>query len=167
MKGIVQTFITCPMSMHCKACHSGARLHGDGTESDTRYSASNPVSCRTCHSVGSENAYHATHAQTFQCQVCHAQDYKNCTDCHAGTGLQQPSTLGFKIGRNPIPGQRSAEYVVLRHIPVSEQTYADWGVTTSELFRSAHIQVRYPAQYRAVVFPYRHERRPQLQRSLP
>jgi thiosulfate/3-mercaptopyruvate sulfurtransferase len=119
-----------PHAMHCKACHNEEHIHGTGIESDTRYAIEDPVSCRTCHTIGAENAYHAMHGQTFQCQVCHAQSYKNCADCHAGSGVQQPSWLSFKIGRNPIPSQREGAYVVLRHVPISEQTYSSWGVST-------------------------------------
>jgi hypothetical protein len=117
-----------PHSMHCKTCHGDDRVHGNGTDEDTRYDVTSPVSCRTCHNIGSENIYHAQHGQNFQCQVCHAQDYKNCSECHAGSGVQQPSWIGFKIGHNPIPDKRPGTIVVLRHIPVSEQTFSSWGV---------------------------------------
>lgn len=44
------------------------------------------------------------HADDFNCQVCHSQDYNNCGSCHIhGEGARIPSYLGFKIARNPIP----------------------------------------------------------------
>lgn len=142
-----------PNSLHCKQCHNSARIHGDGTAYADRYSVENPVACRQCHAVGSDNAYHAVHGADFQCQVCHSQDYKNCADCHAGVGTQQPSWLQFKIGRNPIPDKRAGEMVVLRHIPVSENTYDLWGVASPNFaslptwkYATPHNVVRWTAR---------------------
>jgi len=38
--------------------------------------------------------------------------------------------MSFKIGRNPISALRDYDYVVLRHIPIAENTFAEWGVGT-------------------------------------
>jgi thiosulfate/3-mercaptopyruvate sulfurtransferase len=120
-----------PNAMHCKNCHTGEQIHGDGTEYAHRYENASLTRCRDCHHIGAENGYHATHGSEFACQVCHSQDYKNCNDCHAGSGLQEPSYLQFKIGRNPISELRSGSIAVLRHVPASEQTYSAWGVESS------------------------------------
>ncbi len=121
-----------PNAMNCVACHDADEMHGDGTAYPYRYAVRNGANCRDCHDVTAEqNEYHAAHGGNFACQVCHAQDYKNCNDCHAGTGISQPSYMQFKIGRNPLPGDRDGEYVVLRHIPISENTYTAWGVPTT------------------------------------
>ena len=41
--------------------------------------------CENCHG-GVSNSYHNAHVDGFasnlQCQVCHSQPYKNCTNCH-------------------------------------------------------------------------------------
>jgi hypothetical protein len=44
--------------------------------------------------------------------------------------------MSFKIGRNPIPDLKDAEYVVLRHIPLAEDTYSEWDGTTTPFFSS-------------------------------
>jgi len=121
-----------PNAMRCTACHDANEMHGDGTPYPYRYAVQSGASCRDCHDIVTEtNEYHATHGAEFACQVCHSQDYKNCNDCHAGTGISEPSWIDFKIGRNPLPHDKDAEIVVLRHIPISEATYTSWGVETS------------------------------------
>lgn len=122
-----------PNSKSCNFCHSAAEMHGDGSLYEHRYEVENAPACRDCHDITStENEYHETHGESFQCQVCHSQEYKNCNACHVGgAGITGSSWLTFKIGRNPFPDERPAEYVVLRHIPVAEDTYEPWeGVTT-------------------------------------
>lgn len=115
--------------MNCMGCHSGHELHGDGVEYTTRYEMPDMPRCENCHGdVATANSYHNTHWNQLQCQVCHSQDYKNCNRCHVGgTGLREPSYLAFKMGRNPIAENRDYEYVVLRHIPIAEDTYEPWG----------------------------------------
>lgn len=142
-----------PNAMHCKACHSGARLHGDGTVYGHRFEIENAVSCEDCHDPLPSNAYHSTHGTDLQCQVCHSQAYKNCAECHVGLGIQQPSWIGFKIGRNPIPDNRPGEYVILRHVPVSENTFTPWGVSSPNYasvptfkYATPHNIVRWTAQ---------------------
>ena len=121
-----------PGGMQCRGCHTGAEMHGDGNEYNHRYEVQNAANCGNCHDfVPGENAWHDQHGDEFSCQVCHAQDYKNCTTCHAGDGLQEPSWMDFKVGRNPIPAQRAGELVVLRHIPIAVETYESWGVTAT------------------------------------
>lgn len=121
-----------PNAMRCTACHVADEMHGDGTNYPYRYAVQNGVTCRDCHDVtANQNEYHAAHGANFACQVCHSQDYKNCNDCHAGTGISQPSWMQFKIGRNPLPNDREGDIVVLRHVPISENTYLSWGVETT------------------------------------
>jgi len=89
----------------CIDCHDAAELHGDGQPVEQRYAYSRLPKCEECHSdVKSKNVYHTMHADDFNCQVCHSQDYNNCGSCHIhGEGARIPSYLGFKIARNPIP----------------------------------------------------------------
>ena len=114
----------------CTRCHNETELHGDGNQYSHRYEMPFMPRCGSCHS-GEYNAndYHRQHWNELTCQVCHSQDYKNCNDCHAGAGgVQRPSYMTFKIGRNPIPNLRGPEYAVLRHVPVAENTFAAWGI---------------------------------------
>ena len=121
-----------PGGKRCEFCHKAAELHGTGAESGTRYDVPNTPRCEDCHQdKATANLYHFMHWKDLQCQVCHSQDYKSCNSCHAGAGgLAEPSYLTFKIGKNPIQSEKHPKkYVVLRHIPISRNTYAAWGVS--------------------------------------
>ena len=120
-----------PGGKQCVFCHDGAEMHASGTTYDKRYDVAEMPQCVNCHSgAATANDYHQTHWDDLQCQVCHSQEYKNCYNCHAGIGLEEPSTLGFKIGLNPLPSAaRSWDYVVLRHVPVNPTTFDDWGLS--------------------------------------
>lgn len=128
--------------MDCLACHTGREMHGDGTVHKTRYDTPDMPRCEDCHSDGfggdEDNAYHRTHGDNIQCQVCHSQDYKNCNACHVGgEGITGSSYITFKIGKNPIPDVRPEyEYVVLRHIPIATDTYEPWGVAELEEYEA-------------------------------
>ncbi len=117
-------------SMDCVACHSGDEMHGDGTLHANRYDVPEMPRCEDCHTAVAEaNAYHTEHWGDLSCQICHSQDYKNCNSCHvAGSGLEEPSYIEFKIGRNPRADVREYEFVTLRHIPITEDTFEPWGV---------------------------------------
>ena len=118
-----------PNAMSCVACHSGEEMHAAGTSYEKRYDVAQMPRCEDCHADDAEaNDWHTQHWTDVQCQVCHAQEYKNCYSCHAGTGLSEPSTLGFKVGRNPLPAHRGYAYVVLRHAPIDPNTFSDWGL---------------------------------------
>ncbi|MBD3235144.1 MAG: hypothetical protein GF330_00380 [Candidatus Eisenbacteria bacterium] len=114
---------------HCVNCHSGDEMHnGMG---DDRYAVAEMPRCEDCHSnVAASNAYHTEHWGELGCHVCHSQDYRNCNACHPPDGgLESPSYLTFKIGKNPLPHLRDYEYVVLRHVPIARDTYDGWGYT--------------------------------------
>ena len=115
---------------YCTRCHTANEMHGDGVQYNHRYEMQLMPRCETCHSSeNSSNEYHEEHWNDMSCQSCHSQDYKSCNDCHAGAGgLQRPSYMSFKIGRNPNRNLRDYPYVVLRHIPIAENTYSAWGV---------------------------------------
>jgi hypothetical protein len=125
--------------MNCLDCHEADEIHGDGTTPDNRYDVSDSPTCldADCHadvgkSPNPQNAYHtAFHLANVACQVCHADRYKNCYRCHVGEGLQVPSQIDFRIGRNPIQDSRRPwEYVVLRHIPIAPDSYSGYGIAT-------------------------------------
>ncbi|NQV14184.1 hypothetical protein HQ531_01905 [bacterium] len=129
----------------CDNCHSGHEMHGDGTQYFYRYIESSSLvpKCEDCHTYSDPassspdyNPYHATHrtgnGSKLQCQVCHSQPYKNCNGCHAkGTanegGITGKSYPAFKIGVNYLKSsERDYDFAVVRHIPVSPDTYTNW-----------------------------------------
>lgn len=114
--------------MQCVACHSAEEMHGHGRQGTTRYDVALAPACEDCHDLSTgANRYHQVHGDQLSCQVCHSVAYKNCYSCHVGQGLERPSELGFKIGRNPLQSTaRPAEYVVLRHIPIAPDSYRDY-----------------------------------------
>jgi thiosulfate/3-mercaptopyruvate sulfurtransferase len=125
----------------CEFCHSGTELHGDGMHDGDhythRYEVKTMPRCEECHTVSpNDNEFHAVHVDGFypnlQCQVCHSQPYKNCTNCH-NLGASEydidPSVLDLKIARNPNPFRSEYEYTLVRHTPVDPNTFADWGLS--------------------------------------
>lgn len=93
----------------CTYCHTEVEIHGTGEAVDHRYEYSALPSCTAteCHpdvngSTG-DNGYHKAHLETFNCQVCHSQDYNNCGECHVnGDDARVPHHLSFKIALNPL-----------------------------------------------------------------
>ncbi|MBT3341981.1 MAG: hypothetical protein HOH74_23200 [Gemmatimonadetes bacterium] len=115
--------------MQCVACHGADEMHGHGSQGDTRYEVEMAPTCEDCHdtSLDAANTYHQSHGDKVQCQVCHSTTYKNCYNCHVGEGLEQPSEMDFKIGRNPLKSdERPYDFVVLRHIPIAPDSYRDY-----------------------------------------
>lgn len=124
--------------MDCLDCHDGDEVHGDGSAPEHRYDVSNGPACADCHpGVGGagDNEQHVIHAATVACQVCHSASYKNCYSCHVGLearGLQFPSRIDFRIGRNPVVNSRHPwTWVLVRHAPVAPGSFTDWGVSLS------------------------------------
>jgi thiosulfate/3-mercaptopyruvate sulfurtransferase len=119
-----------PNAMTCIVCHDKDEMHGMGREPEHRLDAPGIPACEDCHGgLQGANTYHLAHWGALSCQSCHSQEYKSCNSCHAGSGLAEPSAMGFKIGRNPVPGKRPYAYVTLRHIPIATDTYHAWGVS--------------------------------------
>jgi hypothetical protein len=124
--------------MRCEHCHTMEEIHGDGRQPgdhyEHRYQVASMPRCENCH-VPADNEYHRAHVgvpgQTLQCQVCHSQPYKTCTNCHSLQGDYEinPSQVQFKIAHNPSPYRTGYDYSVVRHVPVDAGTYADWGLT--------------------------------------
>ncbi len=86
--------------------------------------------CAHCHRDGVP----ANQPPNMQCQVCHSQPYKNCTNCH---NLQEsgaegydidPSVLDLRIARNPSPYRTEYDVALVRHTPVDPGTFANWGL---------------------------------------
>ncbi len=133
-----------PGTKRCEFCHSAQEMHGAAGMLETRYDDNNSTApkCEDCHEgVESDSIrYHVEHWQIpktndnrslLQCQVCHSQDYKNCNACHAGgDGITGSSWMTFKIGKNHLQSDNKPyDYTVVRHIPIIQDTFAEWGVS--------------------------------------
>jgi thiosulfate/3-mercaptopyruvate sulfurtransferase len=119
------------MSFKCKACHSGAELHGDGNYVNQRYAYAQLPECEDCHTdITHANTYHSVHADDFNCQVCHSQDYNNCGSCHIhGEGARIPSYLDFKIAINPIPNvKKEFKFALVRRTLAAPDNWEKYGV---------------------------------------
>jgi len=126
----------------CELCHGKDEIHGDGQHEgdhyEHRYEVASMPRCEDCHS-GISNEWHDAHVDVaganLQCQVCHSQPYKNCTNCHnlVADGKTDkfeinPSRVQFKIAQNPSPHRDEYDFVLVRHVPIDPGTYADWGL---------------------------------------
>jgi len=155
---------------NCSSCHTAEEIHGDGGGTggvySHRYEVETMPRCENCHSPLPSNAYHDMHVNgtaadaNLQCQVCHSQPYKNCTNCHnlVAESLGEkydidPSVVQFKIARNPSPWRQEYDYVVVRHTPVDPGTFSDWGLALPDYlskptwqYASPHNVLRWTAQ---------------------
>jgi thiosulfate/3-mercaptopyruvate sulfurtransferase len=141
--------------MTCLDCHTGPELHGqpancqechEGPEAagvapaDHRYAGVQSPRCETCHvsvAIGQDDIFmHQQHGGDLSCQACHSVEYTSCDGCHLANNeaIGKPfytldsSYLSFKIGRNPLKSyDRPYEYVTLRHVPVSPDSFAFYG----------------------------------------
>jgi thiosulfate/3-mercaptopyruvate sulfurtransferase len=128
--------------MTCFECHTGDELHGEMGERNHRYDGPQEPSCTApdCHEgVGSGEdeviLHDETHLEKMSCQVCHAQPYKQCYNCHvqqSDAGIPYFTTddpeISVKIGFNPRQSEeRPWEYVVLRHVPVARDSFEYYG----------------------------------------
>jgi thiosulfate/3-mercaptopyruvate sulfurtransferase len=122
--------------MQCQDCHKGDEMHGTGAAYEHRYKVENAPLCIDCHKdILAANApnleTHKTHQANTDCEVCHAQAYKNCSSCHIAKNEKgvaffktKESWLDFKIGLNPAPDKRHPEqFVVVRHVPVDHESF--------------------------------------------
>lgn len=119
------------MGFKCTNCHSGAELHGDGNPVEQRYAYTELPKCEDCHTgIETKNSYHAVHFSTFNCQVCHSQNYNNCGSCHIhGEGARVPSYMSFKIARNPIPDiKTSYRLTLVRRTLAAPDNWEKFGV---------------------------------------
>ncbi len=155
--------------MQCQGCHTKEEIHGDNQHTGAHYVARYEVAtmprCEdaSCHGTLPSNTYHSIHVnspgKSLQCQVCHSQPYKNCTNCHnlGDEGVLKsdidPSVLQLKIARNPSPYRTGYDYALVRHVPVDPDTFADWGLTLTNyldrptwVYTSPHNIQRWTAQ---------------------
>lgn len=114
--------------MTCVQCHDKYEMHTSKSNlpSPHRYNVTPRANCRQCHHItGSTNPQHGIQHSRVQCNVCHSVKIKSCYSCHAfDTGFTVDTTsYDFKIGRNPRSDRNEYDYVVVRHIPISQNTY--------------------------------------------
>ena len=126
---------------NCSSCHTATEIHGDGNLYEHRYQVQSMPRCESCHDPLPSNQYHDMHVNgtaanaNLQCQVCHSQPYKNCTNCHNLLAAPEskydiePSRVQFKIAHNPSPYRGEYDYVLVRHTPVAPGTFDDWGLS--------------------------------------
>ncbi len=130
------------LGYRCEYCHSAEEIHGDGQSTNAsghyehRYEVATMPRCEDCHGdqQGGNDYHGATHWGALQCQACHSQPYKNCSNCHLETAWARgftidPSVAMLKIGLNTQPELRDYEYTIVRHVPVAHDTYEAWGLT--------------------------------------
>ena len=127
--------------MTCTTCHTADNVHATpANEEPHRYAGEESPTCKTCHANvgGAEdaNVQHKMHGDQLSCQVCHSVEYNNCDGCHVSisekTGNPVRKTeatyLGFIIGKNPRQDEnRPYEWVPLRHVPISPDSFAFYG----------------------------------------
>jgi hypothetical protein len=124
---------------NCDQCHPG-RESADLPSPDHRYAGLQSPTCVSCHpevTLGYDNTeMHTVHGADLQCQVCHSVAYSSCDGCHVSVNATsgQPSFelqntyQTFLIGRNPLRGfDRPYEYVLVRHVPVTETSFEYYG----------------------------------------
>lgn len=115
-------------------------VHHNGVEADCHAchgsGAAQELGCSVCHPDGVP-AY-TSPLPVLQCNVCHSQPYKNCQSCHSngiGGGYDTEALISenmLKIAKNPRTDYRPEyDYVLVRHVPVDEDTYSQWGLSAS------------------------------------
>jgi thiosulfate/3-mercaptopyruvate sulfurtransferase len=115
----------------CIDCHNADELHGDGQKVDQRYAYSKLPQCVDCHTgLERKNNYHKWHYESFNCQVCHSQEYNNCGSCHIhGEGARIPSYMDFKIASNPIPALKPGfNFTLVRRTLAAPDNWEKYGI---------------------------------------
>ncbi len=132
-----------PGGMQCVDCHTQDWIHNEDQTYKARYDNMSAPECTDCHIVDDAFlaiGYHEKHATPdaeayLQCQVCHAQDYNNCIQCHAAKDDQglpyfvtDESYFDLNIGRNYEQSESKPwDYIVVRHVPVFDGTFDYYG----------------------------------------
>lgn len=115
----------------CMSCHSTKEMHGsDGAVVANRFQVADLPACTDCHKeVARSNPYHMTHADDFNCQVCHSQDYNTCGSCHvAGAGARIHAHQSFKIGLNPLTTEKPFKFTTVRRTLAAPDSWEKFGV---------------------------------------
>ncbi|MBC8344860.1 MAG: hypothetical protein H8E56_01210 [Candidatus Marinimicrobia bacterium] len=125
--------------MNCFDCHK-EDFHEDAQYAKSRYHITDLPTCIDCHdkTENPKNAWHIFHwpegglTGELSCFVCHSQPYNNCDNCHTKgewkEGLNDYKEYPeFRIGFNTDRGLHDGKWVVVRHIPISRDSYTPWG----------------------------------------
>jgi thiosulfate/3-mercaptopyruvate sulfurtransferase len=122
------------LGMSCTSCHTTATTFHSGSPGVGMLDGRPEPTCLDCHPEAAkrsrDNMQHAIHNETVQCQVCHASGPYRSFDDYAALGKTDAisDTLAFKIGRNPVQSdQRPWNYVLLREVPITADTFAKSG----------------------------------------
>jgi len=137
--GLVADIHSSQFKMECTACHTGQSLH-DSSGANHRYEGEQSPACIDCHQkfgrVNDVVPEHQIHQDKLSCQTCHTIAYTSCDGCHLSnnenTGQSSftmaDTTTTFYIGKNVRQSaDRPYEYTVVRHIPVTPDTFAAYG----------------------------------------
>ncbi len=120
----------------CRECHVSlddnfAHIHHAGVNPNCGQCHHASGGCNACHNDGIAFAF-SYPLPVGQCQACHAQPYRNCSNCHNLTGSGEfdidAPVVQFKIARNANPHRDEYDFVVVRHAPVAPETFAEWGL---------------------------------------
>lgn len=130
--------------MVCNDCHPASNFHGNGKKPQDMHYAEDLPTCVTkdCHTDTMSQKkgikMHLAHKDQslLSCAVCHSQESHGCSDCHISYKDSTESAVYskslpvdvFKIAKNPNPTQLHPEkYMLVRHIPTSEDMFANIG----------------------------------------
>lgn len=127
-----QSDVVVSTSTGCDRCHgdfSGDPVVPAQLVNHAHHAVGSGATCSHCH----RPTVPSTTPPKMQCQVCHAQPYRNCTNCHnltpaGGEYQMDPAVVQFKIALNPEAARSEYDVAVVRHVPVDPQTFAEWGL---------------------------------------
>lgn len=125
--------------MDCVACHPAKEMHAAAPAGlPGRYHLKELARCTDCHEglqYGSVRD-HAIHVGKVQCQVCHAQTYVNCYECHVGKdaegtayfqGRREDEVLKIGLNHEPKAPGAGYRYMLVRHIPSYPEMFDFYG----------------------------------------
>ncbi len=113
----------------CSDCHGDEGVEVPAASVQHAHHVAESSECAHCH----RDKVPTEALPNLQCQACHSQPYKNCSNCHNHTLEHEgfdidESTIQFKMARNPSPHREEYDIAVVRQVAVSPETYANWGM---------------------------------------
>jgi len=141
-------------NMDCVDCHDADEMHAKSQKNiKNRFDVQEIPACTDCHKdvkKGSPIKQHDIHAGKVQCQICHAQQYVNCFNCHVG---KDPEGLAyykngkeietFKIGINPEKTKSFPyNYMLVRNVPANPYLLDYYGKDLLPNFDKVHTWKR-------------------------
>ncbi len=128
----------------CTSCHPDGFGSATVSAADKNHAHHGGVSvdCSHCH-----DPVPGVSLPVAQCQTCHSQPYKNCTNCHnltdEGFDINE-SIVQLKIGRNPSPHRAEYDIAIVRHTPIDPNTFANWGLDLPDYLTKSTWQYASP-----------------------